>query len=617
MRVSNVRNVDNMNVVSMSANASLGTFLSGLLSEETRRQQIGDGDLMIGGGTLVIQGTPMLHELVDSDDTYEVANEVVSRLRATNAAIRRNRPTMTRRLIPMRSPPTFAAFHEAFGVGRPPQRHGRFSLVASIRQAASTLPLATCRRTSQCGTRVEEGLRRATTTQEREQIGESVLAEATREDSRRSVVSRVLDSLSSSRGDAYSRACAVVFKVLTSRYSRPFRSQSSAALPDQVSQGEMDWTRVVESGESCSSDLKLKLERMKDLMSSETQSGISSFMTSAVRALHCLELDDICEMPPDLWLRIRVQILHDIERCILTKCPGVLRCNTGASHTDQLLNQLSEDATLERGDPLLDVMQQVPGTPEEFMRNVFNNISHLDASVPVISDPNDARSRSLLHTLRFDINENGRNFIGSSPIGRMVLLSAPIARLTTQDRNVLGSENLRTLIHEAHDSSFSVAAMTALPHLLSRITQHAREDPQRRNFTPEEADRLRLGNEHWLRPKGITPEDAKSDSSELGASASTSATEPLTCNICLSNLTAKQHEALQTYAAQWDNHADLPKQDIIHLESEDLRANYCGHYFHRECLERWNARCAVCRAPWSSESEDEDEDERGEACRVS
>ncbi|KAH0489048.1 MAG: LOW QUALITY PROTEIN: hypothetical protein KVP17_000488 [Porospora cf. gigantea B] len=179
----------------------------------------------------------------------------------------------------------------------------------------------------------------------------------------------------------------------------------------------MDWTRVVESGESCSSDLKLKLERMKDLMSSETQPGISSFvqiMTSAVRALHCLELDDISEMPPDLWFRIRVQILHNIERCILTKCPGVLLCNTGASHTDQLLNQLSEDATLERGDPLLDVMQQVPGTPEEFMRNVFNNISHLDASVPVISDPNDARSWVLLHALRFATNTNARIFIALS-----------------------------------------------------------------------------------------------------------------------------------------------------------------------------------------------------------
>ncbi|KAH0489047.1 MAG: hypothetical protein KVP17_000488, partial [Porospora cf. gigantea B] len=239
---------------------------------------------------------------------------------------------------------------------------------------------------------------------------------------------------------------------------------------------------------------------MKDLMSSETQPGISSFvqiMTSAVRALHCLELDDISEMPPDLWFRIRVQILHNIERCILTKCPGVLLCNTGASHTDQLLNQLSEDATLERGDPLLDVMQQVPGTPEEFMRNVFNNISHLDASVPVISDPNDARSWVLLHALRFATNTNARIFIGSSPIGRMALLSAPIAQLSTQDRNVLGSENLRTLIHEAHDLSFSVTAMAALTHLLSRIAQHAREDPQRRNFTPEEADRLRLGNEHW------------------------------------------------------------------------------------------------------------------------
>ena len=335
-------------------------------------------------------------------------------------------------------------------------------------------------------------------------------------------------------------------------------------------------------------------------------------MTSAVTALNCLDIDDISQMPSKLWLRIRVQILHDIERCILTNAPDSLRCRIDAAHTDALLNELAEDSNLESDDPLVEVMQQLPGTRINFMRNVFDRISFMDASVPVISDPNDLRTGFMLQGLRFSFAEYNRNFMNSSPRARMALLSAPIARLDVQEREILGAENLRVLIHEAHDMSMSVQALSMLPLLVARMAQNVHEDPQKRHFTDEEVKRLREGENHWLKPL-VTTENTESGSSELGACAPSTSESKLTCQICFADLNPEQHEALRTYAAQWNNDAHLPKEAVVPL-NEGLRANYCGHFFHSTCLEKWSARCAVCRAPWFSESEDSQNDEN---CRVS
>ena len=490
---------------------------------------------------------------------------------------------------------------------------------------AHNMSLAFCYQTSDLISRVQEDLERGTLISERVAISRMVQAELPRDPtSSPSLLSEVYSDLGWPWTDRSSFAFAsrVLFAVLGSAPSRR-RSPLRYAVPMDIAMSARNapesWQPVFDSLQTLTPDRQAKVRRMVEIVTldpwvTSELPRILDAVDRVIRALQCLNWNDVRQMSEDLWLRLRVLLLCELNTSLRCAARDQIQFPKQDPTEDFWHRHLEDVADLNSNDQLVRMLPR--GAQRAlFVRNLENHLMTPDAWIPNFPcTTRDETSvwvademKSTCLRLEQDMNRLSLILIESPSPARLLLLLTPLALVSPGQMYLLGTETIRCLVNRAHflarsyyphpSFSFSEGALLLIDVHDSDEEEFGNEDESVEFAESEESvesvESVEYEERAWIRPYMCT--EFETDGIQQAEEGNRR------CAVCLIDYDASDMKYLRRYKAQWRDRESLDAAEIDFslLQAGQLASNYCGHVFHKCCRDSWvRPVCAMCRAPW-------------------